>query len=55
MERLKQVSEDERDPEQWWFWTPEWQAGEREAEEEIARGEGVYFESGEAAVAWLRS
>jgi hypothetical protein len=22
-----------------WFWTPEWQAGEREASEEIGRGE----------------
>lgn len=22
-----------------WFWTPEWQAGEREADEEIRRGE----------------
>lgn len=23
-----------------WYWTPEWQAGEREADAEIARGEG---------------
>lgn len=22
-----------------WFWTPEWQAGEREASEQIARGD----------------
>ncbi len=26
------------DPEQAWFWTPEWQAGEREADDEIAAG-----------------
>jgi bifunctional DNA-binding transcriptional regulator/antitoxin component of YhaV-PrlF toxin-antitoxin module len=28
-----------------WFWTPEWQAGEREASEQIARGEGEKFDS----------
>ncbi len=26
------------DPDQWWFWTPEWQAGEREIDR--ARAEG---------------
>ena len=25
-----------RDPDQWWFWTDEWQAGEREVEKEKA-------------------
>jgi hypothetical protein len=25
---------------QGWFWTPEWQAGEREASRELERGEG---------------
>lgn len=24
-----------------WYWTPEWQAGEREVDEEIARGEAA--------------
>ena len=28
---------EERDPEQWWYWTEEWQAGEREIEEEERR------------------
>ena len=28
------------DPDQAWFWTPEWQAGERKADAEIAAGEG---------------
>ena len=28
----------DRDPDQAWFWTPEWQAGEREAEEDIREG-----------------
>ena len=27
---------DDIDPDQAWFWTPEWQAKEREAEEDIA-------------------
>lgn len=30
-----------------WFWTPEWQAKEREVDEAIARGgKGVVFENG---------
>ena len=28
----------EMDPEQTWFWSPEWQAGEREVEEDIREG-----------------
>ncbi|MBA3306309.1 MAG: AbrB/MazE/SpoVT family DNA-binding domain-containing protein [Thermoleophilaceae bacterium] len=31
------------DATQAWFWTPEWQAGEREADEEYARGEGKVY------------
>ena|ERR1035438_2727678 len=27
-----------RHGDQWWFWTPEWQAGEREADADIAAG-----------------
>lgn len=27
-----------RDPDQAWYWTPEWQAGEREVDEDIASG-----------------
>ena len=29
---------DDIDPDQAWFWTPEWQAGERRADAEIAAG-----------------
>jgi AbrB family looped-hinge helix DNA binding protein len=29
-----------------WFWTPEWQGAEREAADELARGEGEFFEDG---------
>jgi len=31
------------DATQAWFWTPEWQAGEREADEEVGRGGGETF------------
>jgi antitoxin PrlF len=33
------------DRSQVWFWTPEWQAGEREATEQARRGEGEVFET----------
>ncbi len=42
------------DASQAWFWTPEWQAGEREADEDIAAGRGEFFESGEAFLESLR-
>ncbi|MDR1188704.1 MAG: AbrB/MazE/SpoVT family DNA-binding domain-containing protein [Bifidobacteriaceae bacterium] len=38
---------------QLWYWTPEWQAGEREAEEQIANGDTMFFEDGEALLNWL--
>lgn len=28
------IQTEERDPDQWWFWTEEWQKGEREADED---------------------
>ncbi|MCP2165835.1 AbrB/MazE/SpoVT family DNA-binding domain-containing protein [Goodfellowiella coeruleoviolacea] len=28
-----------------WFWTPEWQAGEREASEQIAAGDVTFHEN----------
>ena len=33
------------DPEQRWFWTPEWQAGEREVDEHYERGETEHFDN----------
>jgi bifunctional DNA-binding transcriptional regulator/antitoxin component of YhaV-PrlF toxin-antitoxin module len=37
-----------------WYWTEEWQAGEREVDEEIARGEkGRVFDSADEFVAHL--
>jgi hypothetical protein len=43
------------DPEQAWFWTPEWQSGEREAGTEIAEGSGVVFHSTDEFIAHLES
>ena len=36
------------DATQAWFWTPEWQAGEREADLDRAAGRSETFDSGEA-------
>jgi hypothetical protein len=36
------------DATQAWFWTPTWQAGEAEAEADIAAGRGTIYETDEA-------
>lgn len=41
------------DPDQAWFWTEEWQKGEREADADIAAGRTTYFESDESFQAAL--
>ena len=43
------------DPDQAWFWTPEWQEGEREADAEIAAGNLMRFDSDEEFLAYLDS
>lgn len=43
------------DATQAWFWTPEWQAGEREADADDAAGRGETFNSGEELVEALRT
>ena len=44
-----------RDPEQWWYWTAEWQAAERELEADLAAGShGPVFSSGTEFLATLR-
>ena len=47
------VSVPDRDPDQAWFWTPEWQAAEREADAELAAGHGKTFDNVEDLIAWL--
>ena len=47
---------EERDPDQWWFWTEEWQKGEREVDAAIARGEhGTLYLSDDEFDAALRA
>lgn len=41
------------DREQAWFWTPEWQAAEREASADIKTGQVFHFESAQEAIAAL--
>lgn len=36
-----------RDPGQAWYWEPGWQAGEREADEDLAAGRSEVFDSDE--------
>src|SRR6266571_1466919 len=43
------------DATQAWFWTPEWQAREREADEDLAAGRFERFESGEEFLAALEA
>ena len=45
---------EETDPDQRWFWDPQWLAGELEAEREIAAGRGVQHDSDETFVRMLR-
>lgn len=48
------ASQHERDPEQAWFWTPEWQAGEREADADLEAGHSTRYESDEAFLRALK-
>jgi len=43
----------EPDLEQAWYWTEEWQRGEREADEDARLGRSKVYESGEAFAAHL--
>jgi hypothetical protein len=53
---LQQVIGKRIDPDQLWFWTPEWQAKEREVDESLARGEpGTIHESSKEFLASLES
>jgi hypothetical protein len=43
----------EIDPEQAWFWTPAWLAGEREADADLAAGRSTVFASDDEFLAHL--
>jgi hypothetical protein len=38
-----------------WFWSDEWQAGEREADQALANGEYQDFDDIDEALAWLHA
>lgn len=45
----------QRDEDQWWYWTNEWQAGEQQISEDQAAGKrGPVFASGDEFLAGLR-
>ncbi len=44
----------DRDPDQAWFWTKEWQAKEREAEEDIRMGRVKTFNTMEEGLRYLK-
>ena len=51
---LRGIAEGPIDPDQAWFWTPTWQAGEREADQQLAAGgEGSEHRSTEDFIAHL--
>lgn len=53
MRRIRWWINRRRFPDQAWFWTPRWQAGEREASNDIAYGRVRTFSTGEELLAWL--
>ena len=55
MKEQGQLELREIDPEQAWFWTPEWQEGEREADAQLAASEGTIYYSDEEFLAHLDS
>lgn len=42
-----------RYPDQAWYWTEEWQAGERESERDYALGNVETFDSADDMIRWL--
>jgi hypothetical protein len=44
------LPDESHDPDQAWFWAPEWQAGERAADVDLAAGRSRRFDSDEAFV-----
>lgn len=43
----------EADDDQSWYWTDEWQEGERQADAEIEAGRVERFDTAEDAIEWL--
>jgi hypothetical protein len=52
---LRSLSDGRIDPEQAWFWTPDWLSGELEADREAASDPGEIYEDADALKAALRA
>lgn len=52
-ERLERIEHIVTAPDQAWFWTPEWQAGEAEADADLAAGRSTVYASESAFLAAL--
>jgi hypothetical protein len=50
---LEAIADGRIDPAQAWFWTREWQAKEREADDDLAAGRGTTFASDDELLAAL--
>jgi hypothetical protein len=50
---LEEIRDGRIDPEQAWFWTREWQAKEREADEDVAAGRRTTYASDDELLAAL--
>jgi hypothetical protein len=50
---LEEITEGRIDPDQAWFWTREWQAKEREADDDLAAGRGTTFASDDELLSTL--
>ena len=50
---LEEITDGKIDPEQAWFWTREWQAKEREADDDLVAGRGTTFPSDDELMAAL--
>jgi hypothetical protein len=50
---LEEITDGRIDPGQAWFWTREWQAKEREADDDLAAGRGTTYESDDDFLAAL--
>ncbi|MCI0558959.1 MAG: hypothetical protein MN733_10720 [Nitrososphaera sp.] len=49
LKRPKRIPKDEE-----WFWSKEWQKGEREANKDLAAGRFVEFDDIDGAIQWLQ-
>ncbi|MBI3969709.1 MAG: hypothetical protein HY332_00350 [Chloroflexi bacterium] len=52
---LRQVIRHQLDPEQAWFWSREWQEGEREADADLTAGRFERYDSDDAFLVHLES